>query len=101
MGTQRRRREGRGIINADPNWRISLFFLITTEVAATAVQQGGWSRGVDKYLRDRDVVTGVAYALALMAFAVTPWYVWNSQVTVDGPIAFVVDAPMQEDYCDR
>lgn len=80
---------------------ISLFFLITTEVAATALQKGGWARGVDTYLRDRDVVAGVAYALALVAFAVMPWHAWSFQASESSPIAFVVDAPMQEDYCDR
>jgi hypothetical protein len=57
---------------------LAVLWLITVELATTAILQGGWWNGVHVYFAGRDAVAGPVYGLALLSYAMMPWYVWAS-----------------------
>ncbi|KIW19494.1 hypothetical protein PV08_00066 [Exophiala spinifera] len=55
---------------------LALAWLVGVELATTAILQGGWWNGVRVYFVGRDVVAGPVYGLAVLSYAVMPWYIW-------------------------
>jgi hypothetical protein len=55
----------------------ALAWLVVMELGASAILQGGWWSGFRVVFVQRDPVSGPVYALALLAYAIMPWYIWN------------------------
>merc|ERR1712000_760770 len=58
---------------------LALLWLVGVELATTAVLQGGWWNGIRVYFVARDAIAGPVYALAVLSYAIMPWYVWRCQ----------------------
>jgi hypothetical protein len=81
---------------------LAFLWLVVVEITATAILKGGWWNGVHVYIASRDPVAGPVYGMTLLAFALTPWYIWYRQahdqemweISVDN------DVGKQEEYCN-
>ncbi|KIX03842.1 uncharacterized protein Z518_07395 [Rhinocladiella mackenziei CBS 650.93] len=82
---------------------LALLWLMIVELATTAILKGGWWNGVKVYFAGRDSVAGPVYALAVLAYAVMPWYIWYNQKPDEDKAMWEVDkAAVEEDeYCNR
>lgn len=83
----------------------ALGWLVVMELGASAILQGGWWSGFRVFFVQRDPVSGPVYALALLAYAIMPWYIWNGTERGDSFATWVINiqdtAGEQEDYCNR
>lgn len=80
---------------------LSTLFLILAELTGTAIRQRNWSRVVYHYLADRDLVSGSVFGLAVLTYAVMPWYIWNLQEQNEEPAVEEIKVDEGEDYCNR
>ena len=58
---------------------LGLVWLVAMELATTIILQGGWWNGIRVYFVGRDVIAGPVYALAVMSYAIMPWYIWHNR----------------------
>jgi hypothetical protein len=58
---------------------LALLWLVGVELATAAILQGGWWNGIRVYFVARDVIAGPVYALAVLSYAIMPWYIWRCQ----------------------
>lgn len=80
---------------------LSLALLLIAELSGTAMRQGGWSSVLEVYFSGRDLVSGSGYGLALVLYAVMPWYIWNFEDQDEDSCVWELDLDEGEEYCDR
>jgi len=75
--------------------------LLIAELLGTSIRRHSLSQAFEVYFTGRDTVAGPVHALALLAYAAMPWYVWSVQDEVDDPLMWDIDVDRQDDYCNR
>jgi uncharacterized membrane protein len=78
-----------------------LLFLIIAELTGTAIQRRNWSSVFEVYFAGRDVVAGPVYGLAIVAYAVMPWYIWTFRVQDENLAIGEVNVDEGDYYCER
>jgi hypothetical protein len=58
---------------------LALLWLVGVELVTTTILQGGWWNGIRVYFVARDIIAGPVYALAVLSYAIMPWYIWRCQ----------------------
>jgi hypothetical protein len=69
---------------------LAFVWLVVVEVTTTAILNGGWWNGVQIYVSSRDPVAGPVYGMALLAYALMPWYIWYRQAQDDDRAMFEI-----------
>ena len=62
---------------------LAFVWLVAVEITVTAILKGGWRNGLQNYVGSRDPVAGPVYGMALLAYALMPWYIWYRQAQDD------------------
>jgi len=83
---------------------LGLLFLLIAELVGTAIRNYGRVEGTtNTYLAaGKDAVTGPVYGLAIMAYAMMPWFVvWNAQTPGQDADIWEINVDEQDYYCNR